>query len=107
MFLRCLNCEKVYHEDELVSVDGDSYEYFGITGRMSLKGCPHCHDDDLEEVKMCECGEHYIPLDEDLCEECKEEVADSFRDFCKALTAAERDYLFEELLEDEDYVKAI
>lgn len=106
MLLRCLNCEKVSHEDELVSVDGDSYEYFGFTGRMTYKGCPHCKDDDLEEVKMCDCGRDYISDYETICQNCKEDVAKDFRAFCRDLTEEEKDYLFE-LLEDDDYVKSI
>ena len=107
MFFKCISCEEVFSEDELIDVDGDSYEYFGFTGRMSYKGCPNCKCDDLEEVQLCKCKHNYIPDDEDLCDECKQEVANSFREFCKNLSAAEKDFLFDELLEDFDYVKDV
>jgi hypothetical protein len=51
MRLRCLNCEEVFDEDELVTIKGDRYEHFGFTGCTSSKGCPVCCNDEIEEVR--------------------------------------------------------
>lgn len=106
-YLRCLNCGEVCSEDELETVKGDSYEYWGETGTADSLGCSSCGWDDFEEVELCVCGHDYIADGEGLCDACKEEVANDFKRFCRELTEAQLDYLFEELLEDDDYVKTI
>jgi hypothetical protein len=105
--LRCLNCGEVFTEDELVKGTGDAYEHFGFTGHTDSRCCPRCNDDDFEEVRICDCGHDYIADGETLCEECKEQIAIDFRRFCHNLSDAERDYLLDELLGDDDYVKKL
>lgn len=107
MLFRCRDCNEVFNEEEMKECLGDSYEYFGFKGHMTYKGCPKCESDDFEEVHLCK-GEHdYIPIDEDLCDECKAKLARDFKEFCNKLSEAERDYLLDELLEDDDYVKEL
>jgi hypothetical protein len=107
MALRCINCGEVCEAEDLVKGKGDPYEFWGETGTTDSYECPSCRWDDFEEVHLCE-GEHnYIPIDEKLCDECKQEVANSFRHFCYELSEAEKEFLLEDLLEDYDYVKDI
>ena len=107
MLFRCRECNEVFNEEEMKECTGDDFEYFGFTGKRNYLGCPKCEGDDFEEVHLCK-GEHdYIPIDEDLCDECKVKIARSFKEFCRNLSEAERDYLLEELLGDDDYVKEL
>ena len=105
--LKCLECGEVFAEEYLEDAKGDAYEYFGFTGHTDLKCCPRCNNDDFEEVRLCDCGHDYISVDEQLCDECKEQIAIDFRRFCHNLSDAERDYLLDELLGDDDYVKKL
>lgn len=62
--------------------------------------CPACRDTDILCAKACEkCNEWHAEtqLECGLCDDCAAETVDAFGTFCQGLTAAERDYLFENM----------
>ena len=55
--------EKERHNE----LDGEWFEEYGV--------CPECGKNNFEEVKGCGCGEAYIKLTDEFCNECYEDVS--------------------------------
>lgn len=74
--LICLECGKVFDEDDIEYWEESRGEYWGMPCTEKMSGCPRCQGA-YEEAEECEkCGKYYPKneLDENnLCEDCQEE----------------------------------
>lgn len=75
MFI-CLECGRVFDEDEIAIWQEDRGEYWGVPCSQMNGGCPSCQGDYVYTYR-CRCchkwiGGKYIKLDDDerICENC-------------------------------------
>ena len=73
----CLECEKVFEDEEIAYWQESRGEFWGEPAYESMSGCPHCRGDYDEAIKCDACGQYFTlnELDENhLCEECREDT---------------------------------
>jgi methionyl-tRNA synthetase len=70
----CLECWKVFADDEVAHWEEQVGEYWGVPAYETVYGCPHCGGDFEEATKCTKCGEFCAPweLDDGLCEKCQD-----------------------------------
>lgn len=77
----CMECGEVFDEtDAEFDIEYDSGE--GSRGGIvySTMVCPCCRSEDIEEAKECPiCGEHHGG-DDDICDNCAEEIRNAWDD---------------------------
>jgi predicted nucleic acid-binding Zn-ribbon protein len=73
---KCLECGKVFEDDEIAHWQESRGEFWGFPAYETMSGCPHCQGD-YEEAKECaNCGEIFALSDLDfdgLCENCRKD----------------------------------
>lgn len=73
----CLECGKVFEDDEVEQWEECRGEFWGVLAYETVSGCPACGGD-YEEAYECEsCGNYFTlcDLDEDqICENCREKM---------------------------------
>lgn len=75
----CLECGKVFEDDEIVHWQECVGEFWGFPAYKTFSGCPSC-EGAYEDAEECEnCGKYFAlsALDENhLCEYCRKESED-------------------------------
>ena len=77
---KCLECGKVFEDDEIAHWQESRGEFWGSPAYETMSGCPHCQGDYEEAYECEECGQYFTldELDENcLCEDCREDEEDS------------------------------
>lgn len=54
---------------------------------INVKRCPNCGSEDIEEMKLCKCGEAYLQPSEDMCLDCYNSIAFDLRQIFEELRA--------------------
>lgn len=68
----CNSCGAVF---ETPAVYEEHHPYGSGTATEEFSICPSCRDTDFDEAQKCErCGEYVAELEDDLCEECWDEM---------------------------------
>ena len=75
----CNNCGKTF-DDCVVVYDSVPYGSTNVDYPSECV-CPHCGDDDIEEVKVCSCGD--IATQGRLCNNCAENFKFDIKEICK------------------------
>ena len=61
-YFRCNNCNKIFPVEDAPKVYTSYESYYGVgslfpnSTPLSYYVCPHCDDDNLEDINVCECS---------------------------------------------------
>ena len=93
--LLCLDCGEMVYPQREREFQGEP----GHGGYIEWEVCPACGGDDLTEARMCgNCWKH-IPVDEDYCQDCIEEVKKVIRNTTEEYDNELRDIAMLQMLE--------
>lgn len=91
----CLHCGYVFSEP--AHLLPERLEHFGTPCTMSGESvCPVCGSDDFEEMHHCRnCGEMARELENGLCKDCMQALANRLRDFLAGLSDYELEAFYD------------